>query len=77
MTTSIKLNGLELAMVRASLRLLRAISSENDLADLNSEEIVALGSMNAGEIFNDESGDAIALLDSAEIDDLCNRLKIG
>ncbi len=64
-------------MVRASLRLLRAISSENDLADLNSEEIVALGSMNAGEIFNDESGDAIALLDSAEIDDLCNRLKIG
>lgn len=74
--TTITLNSRELATVLAALRTFRnAVTGQPDLSDLTPEQVTELGAVFGTHIMTSETGEPIATLEPAEIDDLVDRLK--
>jgi hypothetical protein len=74
--TTIALDESELVTILAALRLFRvAITEQSDLASQTPEQIIALGSMIGNQIMTSETGEQIATLEPAQIDDLIDRFK--
>ena len=70
--TTIALDEIDLATILAALRLFRHTIS--DLADLPLEQRKEMTTMVAMQVTRSETGDPLALLEPAEIDDLIDRL---
>ena len=72
---TITLDERELVTIRAALRLFRfAINSQSDYPDLTREQSIELGSAVCAQVMTSKTGDLIAALEPARIDDLIERL---
>jgi hypothetical protein len=74
--TTITLDEIELATIRAALRIFRFVTIEaSDLSDLAREQAFDLASTMSAQAMTSENGDLIEVLEPAQIDDLIERLK--